>query len=61
MEQVGAVYKAQLLSRLKLSGKRVGLLINFNVVHLRHGIKRMINSPQSSASTASSAVFILFS
>ena len=57
VEQVLAIHKAQLLSYLKLSGKAVGLLINFNVVHLRHGIKRMINSPQSSASTASSAVF----
>jgi hypothetical protein len=26
-----------------LSGKRVGLLINFNSVHLRGGIKRLVN------------------
>ncbi|MBN1362397.1 MAG: GxxExxY protein [Sedimentisphaerales bacterium] len=38
-----ALHKAQLLSYLKLSGKKVGLLINFNVVHLREGIKRMVN------------------
>jgi GxxExxY protein len=37
------IYKAQLLSYLKLSGKPVGLLINFHVVHLRDGIERMIN------------------
>lgn len=32
----------QLLSYLKWSGLRTGLLINFNVRHLRHGIKRMV-------------------
>lgn len=37
------LHEAQLLSYLKLSGHRVGLLINFNVRHLRHGIKRMVN------------------
>ena len=36
------LHQAQLLGYLKLSHRRVGLLINFNVVHLRHGIKRMI-------------------
>ena len=34
---------AQILSYLKLSGRRVGLLINFNVPHLRHGIRRVVN------------------
>lgn len=37
------VYKAQLLTYLHLSKLRLGLLINFNVVHLRDGIKRIIN------------------
>lgn len=37
------IHEAQLLSYLKLSGKRVGLLINFHAVHLRDGIKRMVN------------------
>jgi GxxExxY protein len=37
------VHQAQLLAYLKLSRHRVGLLINFNVPHLRHGIKRMAN------------------
>jgi len=31
------------LSYLKLSGHRVGLLINFHVPRLRDGIKRMVN------------------
>lgn len=37
------IHQAQLLSYLKLSGKRVGLLINFNVRHLKNGLKRMVN------------------
>jgi GxxExxY protein len=37
------VHKAQLLSYLKLGGFHAGLLINFNVPHLRHGIKRIAN------------------
>ena len=37
------LYEAQLLSYLKLSGKHLGLLINFNVTLLKDGIKRMIN------------------
>ena len=43
VDRVLPLHQAQLLSYLKLSGKRVGLLINFNVVHLREGIKRMVN------------------
>jgi GxxExxY protein len=37
------IHEAQLLSYLKLSGHRVGLLINFHVPHLRDGIRRMVN------------------
>ena len=58
VEQVLEVHKAQLLSYLKLGGKQVGLLINFNVVHLRDGIKRLVNRFESSASSPSSAVVI---
>lgn len=39
-----AVYEAQLLSYLRLSHKPVGLLINFHELHLKDGIKRMINT-----------------
>ena len=42
VEKVNPVFEAQLLSYLKLSGKPVGLLINFHVAHLRDGIKRMV-------------------
>lgn len=36
------VWEAQLLSYLKLTGKRLGFLINFNVPIIKHGIKRMV-------------------
>ena len=42
VETVLPVHEAQLLSYLRLSGKRVGLLINFNVAQLRQGIRRRI-------------------
>lgn len=37
------VHEAQLLSYLKLSGRHVGLLINFNVQQLKNGIRRLVN------------------
>jgi GxxExxY protein len=55
VEHLLEVHRAQLLSYLKLSGKELGLLINFNVVHLKDGIKRIVNS-RPSASSAHSAV-----
>ena len=42
VEAILPVHESQLLSYLRLSGKRVGLLINFNVAHLRDGIRRRI-------------------
>lgn len=38
------VQEQQLLSHLTMGRKSVGLLINFHVTHLRHGIKRMVNN-----------------
>ena len=43
VEALAPIHKAQLLSYLKLSGKKIGLLINFNVELLKHGITRMAN------------------
>lgn len=42
VERLLPVHEAQLLTYLKLSGKRAGLLINFNVQLLKHGLKRMV-------------------
>ena len=58
VEHILEVHKAQLLSYLKLANKEVGLLINFNVVHLRDGIRRLVNHYQCSASSVSSAVLV---
>lgn len=42
VEQVLPVHKAQLLSYLRLTGKPVGLLINFHVPLIKDGIQRMV-------------------
>jgi GxxExxY protein len=43
IETVLPVHKAQLLSYLRLGGKRLGLLINFHVDRLKDGITRLVN------------------
>jgi GxxExxY protein len=43
LDTVNPVWEAQLLSNLKLSHKRLGYLINFNVPLIKNGIKRMVN------------------
>lgn len=43
IEEILPVHKAQLLSYLRLSKRSLGLLINFNVTHLREGIHRLVN------------------
>ena len=43
VDRLDAIHEAQLLSYLKLSGCKVGLLLNLNVRVLRDGIKRMVN------------------
>jgi len=42
VEVMNAVYEAQLLTYLRLTGVRLGYLINFTVPHLKNGIKRMV-------------------
>ena len=41
IEIVNPVWEAQVLSHLKLTNKRLGYLINFNVVNIGRGIKRL--------------------
>jgi len=48
------IHKAQLLTYLRLSNKPLGLLLNFNVVHMREGIKRVLNNKYRTASAAHS-------
>ena len=56
IEQLGAIHNAQLISYLRLSNMRVGLLINFHVRLLTNGIKRIVNDFPDSAVSAISAV-----
>jgi len=43
VESVAPVHKKQLLTHLRLAGKRLGLLINFNVALVKDGITRIAN------------------
>lgn len=43
VEELHPIHTAQLLTYLKLTGNRLGLLINFNEVLLKHGIRRLAN------------------
>jgi GxxExxY protein len=43
VESLNPLASAQLLTYLKLYNRKIGLLINFNVQHLRDGIKRIAN------------------
>ncbi len=43
VEKLLPIHEAQLLTYLKLSNKKIGLLINFNSLRLKHGIKRIAN------------------
>jgi GxxExxY protein len=43
LEAIAPVHTAQLVSYLKLANRRLGLLINFNTVHLKDGIYRRVN------------------
>jgi len=42
VDAIAPVHKAQTLSYLRLSGRNLALLINFNVVHLKDGIRRFV-------------------
>jgi GxxExxY protein len=54
VDQLLRIHEAQLLTYLRLSGLQIGLLLNFNAVLLKHGIRRYALS--SSACSARSAV-----
>ena len=42
VDALAPIHEAQILSYLKLSGRSLGLLINFNVAHLKDGIRRFV-------------------
>ena len=44
VEQLLPIHEAQLLTYLKLSGHKLGFLLNWHVPLMKHGIKRMVNN-----------------
>ena len=46
VEQLLPVHEKQLLTYLKLAGKQLGILVNFNESYLKKGIKRIVNGYQ---------------
>ena len=60
IDDLTPLHHAQLLSYLKSSNKKVGLLINFNVPILKHGLKRIVNrytGPPIAPSTSADSAF----
>lgn len=55
VEQLAPIFEAQLLSYLRLTGKKVGLLINFHVAVVKNGVKRIVNEFPDKAFSAYSA------
>ena len=53
VERLEAIHEAQLLSYLKLSGVPIGLPLNFNVIELRRGIRRLVNNLKENSSLRS--------
>jgi len=43
VEKLAPIHEAQLLTYMKITGMRLGFLLNWNVVLMKHGIKRMVN------------------
>ena len=46
VEKLLPVHSSQLLTYLKLTGIKLGLILNFNVPHMRAGVRRVINGPE---------------
>lgn len=55
VEHLTELHRMQLLTYLRLARKQVGLLLNFNALHLRNGIVRVVNGYDGPAPSASSA------
>jgi GxxExxY protein len=56
VQELAPIHDAQLLSYLRMFGRRVGLIINFHVRVLKDGLKRVVNEFPDSAFSATSAV-----
>jgi GxxExxY protein len=52
VEAINDIHLAQVLTYLKLANCRLALIMNFNVLHMRDGIRRVVNQYDDSASSA---------
>jgi GxxExxY protein len=52
VEAINDIHLAQVLTYLRLANLRLALIMNFNVLHLREGIRRVVNNYDDSASSA---------
>ena len=57
VDELLPIHSAQLLTYLKLSGKKLGLLINFNEAVLKRGLRRLANHAPDAAAAEPSAPF----
>jgi GxxExxY protein len=55
LDSISPVHKAQVLTYLRLTGCRAGLLINFNAARLMDGVKRLINPMPNEGTATESA------
>jgi GxxExxY protein len=57
VDKLAPIHEAQVITYLRLSGSKVGLLLNFNVPLLKDGLRRLVNDyPETLALSANSAV-----
>jgi hypothetical protein len=49
VQSIVPIHEAQLLTYLKLSSRRLGFLVNWNVPLIKDGIKRMVNKLQGAS------------
>lgn len=55
VEALTDIHLAQVLTYLRLANCRLALLMNFNVLHLRDGIRRVVNNYDDSATSATTS------
>ena len=55
VEAINDIHLAQVLTYLKLADLRLGLIMNFHVLHLHDGIRRVVNRYDDSASSATTS------
>ena len=55
VEHLTGLHRMQLLTYLRLARKQIGLLLNFNALHLKSGVVRVVNGYDGAAPSASSA------